>query len=111
VRQPDGSASQISGGTYPLIGVLGPLDRRREDATVTLAPGSLLLLYTDGLVETREREYDAGVDELRAALTALDPEATPDEVCEALVGALVHGDLEDDAALLVLRIDTLPTSS
>jgi len=67
-----------------------------------------LLLYTDGLVETRQREYDIGIDELCAALTGLDSRTGPEEVCEELLRALVGGLQEDDIALLAVRIDELP---
>jgi serine phosphatase RsbU (regulator of sigma subunit) len=108
VRHRDGRVARVERGASPLIGVLEPGRRPRNEAAFTLREGSLLVLYTDGLVETREREYDAGIDELCAALAALDPHAEPDEACEALVGALVGDRQEDDVALLVVRIDALP---
>ena len=107
VRHRDGSVERVERGAAPLIGVLEPGRRPRNEAALTVPEGSLLVLYTDGLVETREREYDAGIDELCAALAALDHHAEPDEACEALVGALVGDRQEDDVALLVVRIDAL----
>jgi serine phosphatase RsbU (regulator of sigma subunit) len=107
VRHRDGSVERVERGAAPLIGVLEPGRRPRNEAALTVPEGSLLVLYTDGLVETREREYDAGIDELCAALAALDHHAEPDEACEALVGALVGDRQKDDVALLVLRIDAL----
>lgn len=58
---------RVERGASPPIGVLEPGRRRRNEAALPLQEGSLLVLYTDGLVETREREYDAGIDELCAA--------------------------------------------
>jgi len=107
VRHRDGSVERVERGAAPLIGVLEPGRRPRNEAALTVPEGSLLVLYTDGLVETREHEYDAGIDELCAALAALDHHAEPDEACEALVGALVGDRQEDDVALLVVRIDAL----
>jgi serine phosphatase RsbU (regulator of sigma subunit) len=109
LRHRDGSVHRVERGASPLIGVLEPGERPRNEAAVTLPEGSLLLLYTDGLVETREREYDAGIDDLCAALAALDPRAGPDEACETLLAALVGAHQEDDVALLAVRIDALPT--
>jgi serine phosphatase RsbU (regulator of sigma subunit) len=109
LRHRDGSVHRIQRGTSTLIGVLEPGNRPHNEATLTLPEGSLLLLYTDGLVETREREYDTGVDELCAALTALDPHAGPEQACETLIGALVGDHQEDDIALLAVRIDPLPS--
>ena len=108
MRHPDGTAVQIRSGTSPLIGVLQPGSRPRAEAALTLPTGSLLLLYTDGLVESRTREHDTGIDQLCQALGELQPEATPDEVCDALLLSLVDGSQEDDIALLALRIDPFP---
>jgi PAS domain S-box-containing protein len=43
----------------------------RAEASYTLQPGSTLLLYTDGLVERRDRSIDDGMGELSAALARL----------------------------------------
>jgi serine phosphatase RsbU (regulator of sigma subunit) len=109
LRQRDGSVHPVRRGTSTLIGVLEPGQRPHNEATLTLPEGSLLLLYTDGLVETREREYDTGIDELCAALAALDAHAGPEEACETLIDALVGDHQEDDIALLAVRIDPLPS--
>ena len=76
------------------------------EATATLGSGSLLALYTDGLVERRDRVIDAGIDQLGAALDALEGEigALPD----ALVHALVPDGSDDDVALLVARVLEAP---
>ena len=55
-----------------LIGVPGTAPRRTK--TVTVPAGGLLCLYTDGLVERRDRPIDDGIARLSAALTATDPE-------------------------------------
>jgi anti-sigma regulatory factor (Ser/Thr protein kinase) len=76
------------------------------EATATLGSGSLLALYTDGLVERRDRVIDAGIDQLGATLDALEGEigALPD----ALVHALVPDGSDDDVALLVARVLEAP---
>jgi hypothetical protein len=53
LRHRDGSVHRVERGTSPLIGVLAPGVRPRNEATVTVPEGALLVLYTDGLVETR----------------------------------------------------------
>jgi serine phosphatase RsbU (regulator of sigma subunit) len=111
VRHPDGTAVQVRSGTSPLIGVLEPRSQPRTEAALNLPVGSMLLLYTDGLVESRTREHDTGIDQLCEALGELEPEATPDQVCEALLRSLVDGTQEDDIALLALRVDPLPQPS
>jgi len=107
VRQPDGSVHRLDRGTHHLIGALAPGAVRRGEAAVSLAPGSLILLYTDGLVETRLRHFDEGIDALCAALTALDPTAPLDQLCEDLVKEMVDPNPDDDVAVLALRIDPL----
>ncbi|MDA0172714.1 SpoIIE family protein phosphatase [Solirubrobacter taibaiensis] len=80
------------------------------EATATLGSGSLLALYTDGLVERRDRVIDAGIDQLGATLDALEGEigTLPD----ALVHALVPDGSDDDVALLVARVlEALPQTS
>ncbi|MYQ48384.1 SpoIIE family protein phosphatase [Streptomyces sp. SID4985] len=72
-----------------------------EATTVELAPGDLLVLYTDGLVETRQHAID---DRLRTLLTFLDEPARPlEETCDLLLYGLRHPDDHDDVALLVAR--------
>jgi len=105
VRDPDGAVRRLDRGSHPLIGALAPGEDRRGEAAVSLAPGSLILLYTDGLVETRTRPFDDGIDDVCSALAELDPSATPDQVCDALLEKMLTADPEDDVAVLALRVD------
>ena len=61
-----------------------------------------MLLYTDGLVERRDRDVDAGTDELE---TALREYADPlEELCDRVLERLFLPDAEDDVALLAVRL-------
>ncbi|WP_078948013.1 SpoIIE family protein phosphatase [Streptomyces griseus] len=72
--------------------------------TVDFAPGDQLVLYTDGLVETRRHSLDERLDTL---LTLLDDPARPlEEVCDLLLRTLHHPDNHDDVALLIARART-----
>ncbi len=72
-----------------------------EAATVKLAPGATIALYTDGLVESRSRSFDRGVGALCAAL---ERSAGPlGEICEAITRDLRH-DGEDDVTLVLARV-------
>ncbi|WP_083949631.1 SpoIIE family protein phosphatase [Herbidospora yilanensis] len=71
-----------------------------------LSPGTLLALYTDGLIETRQADLDAGMARLADALAhAASRSATLDRVCATVIDSIV-GDApaEDDIALLMARI-------
>ncbi|MFI6353795.1 SpoIIE family protein phosphatase [Streptomyces sp. NPDC050743] len=73
-----------------------------EAATITFHPGDVLVLYTDGLVETRSEPIDARLDTLLDALTATrghDLEST----CDRLLEILRPPGGEDDVALLIAR--------
>jgi serine phosphatase RsbU (regulator of sigma subunit) len=91
---------EVLPGHGVLLG-LGPGGERTEQE-VTLADGDTLLLYTDGLVERRDRDLDESLRDL-AAVFARVGGGTPEQVCTELVRALAPGGTEDDVALLVLR--------
>jgi anti-sigma regulatory factor (Ser/Thr protein kinase) len=64
--------------------------------------GTILVLYTDGLVERRDRTIDEGLDRLRAVVEAgpKDPEGLLENVLDRLVG---EGERGDDTAVLAVR--------
>jgi sigma-B regulation protein RsbU (phosphoserine phosphatase) len=88
-----------------LIGVPGRAPRRTK--TVTVPAGGLLCLYTDGLVERRDRPIDDGIARLSAALTATDPETGCALVMGRMADYVAH---DDDVALLLLRRPPVPGS-
>jgi serine phosphatase RsbU (regulator of sigma subunit) len=72
-----------------------------ETTTVELSTDDLLVLYTDGLVETRHHPID---DRLNFLLSFLDtPDRPLEEICDLLLHGLRHPDDHDDVALLVTR--------
>jgi serine phosphatase RsbU (regulator of sigma subunit)/anti-sigma regulatory factor (Ser/Thr protein kinase) len=70
-----------------------------ETAELELAEGSRLVLYTDGLVEDRERDIDAGLQLLSTALSQAD--LSPDNTCRAVLDAMLPPRPSDDIALIV----------
>ncbi len=70
-------------------------------ARIKLAPGTILALYTDGLVETRSRPFDQGILALRSVLAR--EHAHLDAVCDSLITSL-GGRYEDDITVVLARI-------
>jgi serine/threonine-protein kinase RsbW len=66
-----------------------------------LAPGATLVFFTDGLVESRTADLDAGLERLRTA-TAAAGTRDPDELCDRLLAELTGSHRADDIALLAL---------
>jgi serine/threonine-protein kinase RsbW len=66
-----------------------------------LPPGATLVLFTDGLVESRTADIDEGLDSLVAAVTRAGT-SEPDELCDRLLSELTGAHRADDIALLVL---------
>jgi sigma-B regulation protein RsbU (phosphoserine phosphatase) len=91
-----GAVAQIA--VDPPIGVADA--RRRQVTTLALAPGAVLCLFTDGLVERRDEPIDEGITRLCQAVTPGPPEDVCASTMHALVGSQYPG---DDVALLVLR--------
>ena len=105
LRTPDGTVTVLRRGAAPLIGAVPPGQARRGEGAVLLPTGSTLLLYTDGLVETRTDDLDTRIDTLSTAFAALDPNVTPDQICDALLAAMSQPGQDDDIALLAVCID------
>jgi serine phosphatase RsbU (regulator of sigma subunit) len=69
--------------------------------SLTLAPGSVLVLYTDGLVETPGGDIETGIETVRRSL-ADDRAASVEELADRLVRtARRTEDRPDDVALLL----------
>jgi hypothetical protein len=99
---PDGRVTLLEGHDV-LLGAVRRVSRRNH--TYPLPPGSTLVLHTDGLVETRTASFDDGVAKLHKLLSR-HPDATPGELADLLVARSTEAVVEDDVALLVVRIPT-----
>jgi serine phosphatase RsbU (regulator of sigma subunit)/anti-sigma regulatory factor (Ser/Thr protein kinase) len=104
VREPDGTLTYLPGGRGMPLGASS--SARYGEESVTLAPGSVLVLYTDGLVERRHEPLDVGFLRLGESVSH-----GPDDL-EKLADHLLDDLLEetgpaDDVAVLVMRPRTI----
>ncbi|MBJ7905656.1 SpoIIE family protein phosphatase [Streptomyces sp. NPDC003656] len=85
---------------------LGVGDVSFSAVTVPFEPGDELVLYTDGLVETRSHSLDERLDLL---LSVLDTRPRPlEEICDLLLDRLYDAENHDDVAVLIARAAELP---
>ena len=98
VVHPDGTAVLPEVPVGPPLGMgCSPF----EAVDCELPEGTLLVLYTDGLVEDRRHDIDAGLARLRAVLSG--PVRSPELTCASLIAELLPDRPSDDVALLVAR--------
>jgi serine phosphatase RsbU (regulator of sigma subunit)/anti-sigma regulatory factor (Ser/Thr protein kinase) len=118
-----GNCEVASAGHLPPL-LVGP-DTRREFLDVEPAPplgigsgpiqtktfkikdGSLLVLYTDGLVETRTSDIDEGLTRLREIFGPGAAERPLEELCKATLAGVYTDDQRDDIAVLLARLRRL----
>ena len=105
VQDRSGEARSLDGGKSVLIGAPSRADGAgRTDASAYLPYGSTLLLYTDGLVEDRNTDVDAGVQRLCTLVSRHDPALGVSVLCDRLLDELLTGPRTDDAAVMAVRI-------
>jgi hypothetical protein len=102
VVDPDGSVRVLDAGPADLLLGVDP-GRPRTDHATTLAVGSTVLLHTDGLVERRDRDLDAGTGQLLDVLRGT-ADLPLERLCDRVLRRLFLPDAEDDVALLAVRV-------
>jgi serine phosphatase RsbU (regulator of sigma subunit) len=96
----DGRVELLVDGRPELMLGVDPTARRSE-SVVTVERGATLLLYTDGLVESRGADLDRGLAALQGAAVRAGT-TDPDELCDRLLAELAGGVRADDVALLAI---------
>ncbi|MFB8272363.1 SpoIIE family protein phosphatase [Streptomyces sp. NPDC055955] len=97
---PDGTVTFLDVPVSPPLGLGDSMPM--ETLELFLPEGSQLVLYTDGLIEGRHRDFDTGIEMLRAALSD-GADRTPEETCAEVLGAVMPERPDDDVALMVAR--------
>ncbi|MFJ8858561.1 GAF domain-containing SpoIIE family protein phosphatase [Streptomyces sp. NPDC102451] len=105
LRTPDGRVSALDAHDLLLLGAAGGLDRHDHEHELPL--GSVLLLYTDGLVERRDNDIDASIGQTASILSAHGDQPLP-QLLEALAHGLADAPQRDDVAVLVVRVSGGP---
>lgn len=101
------SLQSVEVETGPPLGV----GHRWEERSTHLPPDSVILLYTDGLVETRTWDIDEGIRRLGALLESLPSGPTPHAVLDAALDLLPAGSRGDDVAVLAALVPSTPALS
>lgn len=102
IVHPDGSTAVVN---VPPGLPLGVGSVSFESAEVEVPEGAVLALYTDGLVASRERDIDTGLEQLAEILVRSD--GSLETACDAAFDALLPVSPPDDAALLLARMNGL----
>ncbi len=106
--RPDGSNELLDVSPAPPLGVgTGPIQSR----TLPVADGSLLVLYTDGLVEKRSKDIDEGLARLRDIFTPQSVDLPLEDLCKATLAGVYADEQRDDIAVLIARLRTIPSEN
>ncbi|MFF3876121.1 SpoIIE family protein phosphatase [Streptomyces sp. NPDC001978] len=107
--RPDGTAEAVEISPGPPLALSG---MPYETTVIDVEPGSVLALYTDGLVERGDRDIGQGLRRLTEALAAYcRPDRALDETGRALLADLADQAPRDDAVLLLARTRAVPAAS
>jgi PAS domain S-box-containing protein len=101
LRRPDGTTEFID---LPPGLLLGAGQDRYPAVDTQLPPGSVLAMYTDGLIEQPGEDIGTGMSRFAQALAA-GPARSPDELCDSVLASLAPRP-RDDIALLLARTTT-----
>jgi putative methionine-R-sulfoxide reductase with GAF domain len=101
VRGP-GNAAPIRVPVAPPIGVKSGIVRRAQE--LTLQPGELICLYTDGMVERRTRDLDNELARLQSVLGAVTPLTAESACAQVMTEMLGDRQPEDDISLLTVKL-------
>jgi serine phosphatase RsbU (regulator of sigma subunit)/anti-sigma regulatory factor (Ser/Thr protein kinase) len=104
---PNGNAQFLDVSPAPPLGVgEGPIQSR----TFEIEDESLLVLYTDGLVESRDRDIDDGLKRLQAIFGPDSASRPVEELCKATLAGAYADQQRDDIAVLIARLSRIDGS-
>ncbi|MGH3303441.1 MAG: ATP-binding SpoIIE family protein phosphatase [Streptosporangiaceae bacterium] len=103
--RPDGTNELLDVLPAPPLGVGTGLIQSR---TLHIEDGSLLVLYTDGLVEKRSHDIDEGIGRLRDIFGPASVGQPLEDLCRATLAGVYADEHRDDIAVLIARLRRLP---
>ncbi len=99
--RPDGTSEFLDVSPAPPLGIgASPISSR----TLRIEDGSLLVMYTDGLVEKRNEDIDLGLAGLRTILGPGSPHEPLDDLCRRALAGVYDDHQRDDIAILMTRL-------
>jgi serine phosphatase RsbU (regulator of sigma subunit)/anti-sigma regulatory factor (Ser/Thr protein kinase) len=101
---PDGHAGPLPLHPHPGLGAEFALREPFEVHTFVAPPGTLLALYTDGLVEDPALSIDEGIDRLADAVSTVHPWDALQQAARHVVSELAPVRQRDDVTLLLARM-------
>ena len=101
---PDGTSQFLDVAPAPPLGIgSGPIQTR----IFKIKNGSLLVLYTDGLVERRSADIDEGLTRLRETFGPGSATRPLEDLCKATLASVYADHQRDDIAVLLARLNRL----
>jgi serine phosphatase RsbU (regulator of sigma subunit)/anti-sigma regulatory factor (Ser/Thr protein kinase) len=99
--RPDGSSEFLDVSPAPPLGIgANPISSR----ILQIEDGSLLVMYTDGLVEKRTEDIDEGLARLQKLFGPTSPTAPLDDLCRLALAGVYDDHQRDDIAILMARL-------
>jgi serine phosphatase RsbU (regulator of sigma subunit) len=103
--RPDGTNELLDVSPAPPLGVgTGPIQSRQ----LKIEDDSMLVLYTDGLVEKRSQDIDEGLNRLRDIFGPASVHQPVEDLCRAPLAGVYADEHRDDIAILVARLRRIP---
>jgi anti-sigma regulatory factor (Ser/Thr protein kinase) len=102
---PDGRNEYLEVNPSPPLGVGNGVV---ETEVIGVEDGSLFVLYTDGLVESRDRDISEGLDRLRDAFGEGAPERDLEDLCKLSLDGVYADAKRDDIAVLIAKLRRIP---
>ncbi|HEX3514162.1 MAG TPA: SpoIIE family protein phosphatase [Trebonia sp.] len=102
---PDGRNEYLEVTPCPPLGIGdGVVDTR----IISVEDGSLFVLYTDGLVESRDRDISEGLDRLQSAFGPGAPDQDLEDLCKTSLDGVYSDAYRDDIAVLIAKLRRIP---